>query len=72
MGITAEIRAEMAKQRISVKDLSEAINMPRTTLSTRLNDHSPFGLDELEKVSEVLGVESWELLRRATKEKTAA
>lgn len=65
MRITAEIRAEMAKQRLSIKALSEQIGMPRTTLSARLNDHSLFDVGELDRVCEALNVPSWELMRRA-------
>ena len=65
MRVTAEIRAEMAKQRITIKDLSEQIGMPRTTLSARLNDHSHFDIGEFDRVSAALGIEPWELMRRA-------
>ena len=72
MGITAEIMAEMAKKKISIKEMAELTGISRTTLSMRLNEHSSFDLDELNVVCEHLGVEGWELMRRATQEKVSA
>lgn len=72
MNTVAEIRAEMAKQRISIKELSELTGMPRTTLSARLNEHSKFDLDELDRICVVLGVPGWELMRRASQTEAIA
>lgn len=72
MNVAAEVRAEIAKQGIEVRALSEESGIPRGRLSNRLNEHREFTLGELNAIGEVLGVPGWEFHRRASKQKAAA
>lgn len=63
--VSDEVRAEMARQKMSVKELAERLQMPRTTLSARLNGRAPFTVDELTVAGRALGVSAAELMGRA-------
>lgn len=63
--LAAEVRAEAARQKISTVDLANAASMRRSTLSLRLNGHSPFSFDELDKIARALGLRTSDLMSRA-------
>lgn len=66
MDISAEVRAECARQRISTRTLAQQANIPYSTMHRRLfaNDNS-WRLDDLQRVTTVLGLNVIELLCRA-------
>ena len=73
MDLAAEIRAEMGKQKLSLKDLADKPGLTVATVSRKVStEERTLNVDELESISHALGVPSWEFMRRATKEKTAA
>jgi transcriptional regulator with XRE-family HTH domain len=63
--ITAELRAEMAAQRYTIKGLAELTGYSRSLLNSRFNGHKAFDMDELAAITKVLGITVKELLARA-------
>jgi DNA-binding Xre family transcriptional regulator len=63
--IAGELRAHMARQRITATVLSEAVGIPQATLSRKLNGKSGFTLDELFAIGDQLGVDVTEVLAAA-------
>ena len=73
--IPAEIRAEMGRQNVSLKVLSEKTGIDSSTLSRRINkEKADLSVNHIEKIAAALELPVWELMRRAdeAKEKTAA
>ena len=68
----AEIRAEMARKKITAASLSARTGMPAATLSRKLNGHVGFTLDELLKVTGAIDISAADILRSATAETGAA
>ena len=66
MATAAEIRAEMARQKISAATLSVSAGITPATLSRKLNGLSGFSLDELLRVANSLGISAADLIERAT------
>lgn len=66
--LAAEVRAEMARQRIALTTLSEKTGIPLSTLRRRTDAHVPFDVDELDAVGRVLGVSVAALLARTEAE----
>jgi transcriptional regulator with XRE-family HTH domain len=62
---TAEIRAEMARQRIYNKDLAAKIGVTAPTMSRYLSGRIPLTLDDLERIAEALGVSLWRFIPAA-------
>jgi transcriptional regulator with XRE-family HTH domain len=54
--IAAEVRAEMARQNKSQRDLGQALDLPQSSVSLRLSGKSAFRADEIVKVARFLGV----------------
>jgi transcriptional regulator with XRE-family HTH domain len=54
--VAAEVRAEVARQRISQQVLAEKLAMSEGQVSFRLNGHVEFKVSELLAIAEVLGV----------------
>ena len=54
--VSGNVRAEMARRRVTQKDLSEALGIAQTQISKRLNGHSEWRVNDLPPVAEVLGV----------------
>jgi len=54
--VAAKVRAELAIQRKTVTELSDATGIPHRTLSRRLSGKAAWTTDELWAVSESLGV----------------
>lgn len=66
MRAQAEIRAELARQRLTITELAERTGIPRGRLSARLNDeNSSLTLTELYAISTALGCRPSELIARA-------
>ena len=75
MSVAAEIRAEMARQRISLSEMNERTGYTKQKLSRMVNvEAQPLDIESTSAIAEALGTTAWELMRRAeeTKEKTAA
>lgn len=62
--VAAEVRAEMARQRISLTELADATSISPSTLRRRLDSVSPFDVDELDRVAGALGVSPDQLFAR--------
>lgn len=63
--VTAEIRAEMARQNMPIGKLSQLSGINRVTLSRKLNDARDISIDELFAVSSVVMVGASEFIGRA-------
>ena len=75
MSLAAEIRAEMARQRISLSEMNERTGYTKQKLSRMVNvEAQPLDVESTSTIAKALGTTAWELMRRAeeTKEKTAA
>lgn len=62
--VAAEIRAELARQRVSQAALILATGITKNTLRRRLNGVKPFYVHELEAICSFLNVPLSELLER--------
>lgn len=54
--VAAEVRAELARQMMTVPALSDATGIAYRTLTRRVSGESPFDTDELDRVARALGV----------------
>jgi DNA-binding Xre family transcriptional regulator len=63
--VAGEIRAAMARKRISATTLSQQVAIPPATLSRKLNAKTGFTVDELLEIADALSVDASELLRLA-------
>ena len=75
MSVAAEIRAEMARQRISLSEMNERTGYTKQKLSRMVNvEVQPLDIESTSTIAKALGTTAWELMRRAdeAKEKTAA
>lgn len=62
--VSAEVRAEMAKRRVSVNALAEEVGIPVSTLRRSVNGQRSFTLDELFAVLQALKTPVSELIAR--------
>lgn len=69
-GIAAEVRAEMARQKKTGKDLSSTLGLTQSTTSRRLTGEVPFDMAEIFTVSDWLGIAVTELDRRVREQLT--
>ncbi|MCD4557199.1 helix-turn-helix domain-containing protein [Schaalia sp. lx-100] len=60
-----ELRAEIARQNMTITHLAERTGMRREYLSARLNGHKDFTANELYSIGKVLCTPAWEIMRRA-------
>jgi DNA-binding Xre family transcriptional regulator len=65
MDIAAEVRAELARRRMSWRDLALQTNIPTSTMHRRLTTGQDWRIDELLRVCNHLGLSLPELLRRS-------
>lgn len=65
--IAAEIRAEVARQKVSKATLAQATDIHVDTLRRRLDGHMPFYAEELVAICHFLNIPVAELLERAEK-----
>ena len=75
MSVAAEIRAEMARQRISLSEMNERTGYTKQKLSRMVNvEAQQLDMEAARAIAKALGTTAWELMRRAeeAKEKTAA
>ncbi len=63
--LVSEIRAEIARQKLTAANVSRATDISRASLSRKLSGTNEFTVKELFLVSAVLGVPFSEFLRRA-------
>lgn len=63
--LETEIRAEMARQSITITDLAGRVGMQRATLARKLREDRPLTVGEAKKISMVLGVSLAVLAARA-------
>lgn len=54
--IADNIRAEMARKRLTQGDLAEHLNCSQAAVSRRLSGHTPFDVNELQTIADLLGV----------------
>lgn len=67
-----EVRAELARKRLSASDLASALGLSQHTVGRRLNGSTPFNAVEMVMASRFLGVSLSILWARATDEKAKA
>lgn len=63
--VAEEIRAEMARQQITVDALSEKSGIPISTLRRSVKGHRPFTINELFVITRLLGISVVEIIQRA-------
>lgn len=54
--VAANVRAEVARQRIAQVRIAEALGLPQPSVSKRLRGLTPFSIDELQGLAGLLGV----------------
>ena len=54
--VTAEIRAEMGRQKISQVELARRLNCAQSQLSRRLQGLIPLSTDDIQQIAEALGI----------------
>lgn len=54
--VAGEVRAEAARQKVTVTALAEATGMSRVILGRKLNGSAPIGIEELVRISRALNV----------------
>ena len=54
--VAAEVRAGLARKKMTQRELADRLDMGLPTLSRRLNGHTPFNVDELAAISQILGI----------------
>jgi transcriptional regulator with XRE-family HTH domain len=60
--VAANVRAELARQRKPQRELQQHLGISRVTLYRRLSGESPFDVDELRRIAELLNVSVSDLL----------
>lgn len=63
--VAGEIRAELARRRMSGRRLALALGETHVWVSRRLAGVTDLRLDDIERIAEVLGVPAWQLLAAA-------
>lgn len=56
------VRAEMARQRLTQFDLARALNLSQAAVSRRLSGLTPFDVNEVQAVGDLLGLPATVLL----------
>lgn len=64
--VAEEIRALLARRRVSGRKLAEALGFSQSAMSARLTGATPIDLNDLERIAGFLNVEVTELLPRAS------
>lgn len=65
--VSAEVRAAMARKRMSAKGLAEAAGLSPSYLSKRLRDEAALTINDLQAVCSVLGVDVLEMMTAAAR-----
>lgn len=63
--VTSAVRAELGRQGKKFYELTKPLGFSYPTVSSRLNGHTTFSLDELEKVAAFLGMTANDLIDSA-------
>lgn len=63
--IASAVRAELGRQGKKLTDLTVPLGLSRPTISGRLNGHTPFTADELDKIASFLGLTAYDLIDSA-------
>lgn len=63
--IASAVRAELERKGKKRSDLIPVLRKTRPTISSRLNGHTPFTADELDKVATFLGITAFDLIDSA-------
>ncbi|MFI2568885.1 hypothetical protein ACH473_10505 [Cellulosimicrobium funkei] len=63
--VAAEIRAEVARQRLAIADVERGAEISHNYLWKRLSDELPLNLNDVEAIANVLGVPPGVLIARA-------
>lgn len=63
--VADEVRAHMARKKLTAAKLSAEVGIPQATLSRKLNGKTPFLVDELMAICDTLAVDFVDLLRDA-------
>lgn len=63
--IASAVRAELGRQGKKFRELTVPLGLSRPTISGRLNGHTPFTADELDKVAGFLGITAYDLVESA-------
>lgn len=64
--VAGNVRAEMARLRVSQSEVGSALGLTQQAVSRRLRGEVPFNVNELGVVADVLAVEVTDLLAPAT------
>jgi transcriptional regulator with XRE-family HTH domain len=70
--VASEVRANMARQRISGSEMARRIGVSQPYLHRRISGEIPFDIDDLARVAEVLNVRIADLLPRDQREVTVS
>ena len=70
--VSANLRAEVARQRIPQADLAKALLLSQPAVSRRLQGRTPLTVDELVQCASLLGVTPADLLADGATKKRAA
>lgn len=54
--VVGEIRAELARQRVSQSELAARLGVSRAYVTRRLSDHTPLSITDLANIADLLGV----------------
>lgn len=60
--VSGNVRAEMARRKISQKQLGKALGLTQAAVSKRLRDITPWSVPELEATADLLGMDVSQLL----------
>lgn len=63
--VAEEVRAEMARQQITVDALSEQSGIPISTLRRSVKGYRPFTINELFVITRLLGISVVKIIQRA-------
>lgn len=72
MGIGKEIRKAAIDEDMTLGAVADKAGMKRTRFSQCINGHTDFTADELTLIGAAVGVQAWELMRRATESDSEA
>ena len=64
-GVASEVRAEMARQRLSQGAVADRMGVSQAAISRRIVGQVPFDLVDLAKIADVLGLTPTALIERA-------
>ena len=70
--VSANLRAEVARQRIPQADMAKALALSQPAVSRRLQGRTPLTVDELVRCASLLGVMPADLLADGATKKRAA